>query len=48
MTYADRKPIRDLAQKHGFQVKCVHRRLGNHSRRSELLIGRDLSWVQCI
>lgn len=45
MTYADRKPIRDLARDHGFQVRRVLRNLGNHSRRAELLIGRNLSWL---
>jgi DNA adenine methylase len=44
-TYADRKPIHDLARRHGFQVKRVLRKLGNHGRRAELLISRKLSWL---
>lgn len=46
MTYDDAPEVRELAERHGFDVEAVSM-MGTHlSDRKELLIGRDLSWAR--
>jgi len=47
MTYDSTPEIRQLAAKHGFQVREVPMKTTHHATKSELLIGRDLSWMDC-
>jgi DNA adenine methylase len=45
MTYDNAKEVRTLAEKHGFETKAVAMKNTHHAEMNELLIGRDLSWV---
>lgn len=46
MTYDKAPEVMALAYKHGFQVKAVAMKNTHHAEMSELLIGRDLDWVE--
>jgi DNA adenine methylase len=46
MTYDNAKPIRDLAEKFGFDAYKIAMKNTHHAIMSELLIGRDLSWAR--
>jgi len=46
MTYDDAPEIRELAEKYGFQMKSVPMKNTHHARKRELLIGRELNWLQ--
>ncbi|MEK6544453.1 MAG: DNA adenine methylase [Elusimicrobiota bacterium] len=46
MTYDNAPEVRDLARKHGFQVKPVAMKNTHHAEMTELLISRDLSWLE--
>ena len=45
MTYDDAAEVRELAQRHGFQAKPVAMKNTHHAELTELVIGRDLSWM---
>jgi len=46
MTYDDADEIRTLAMEHGFQMRPVPMKNTHHAKKMELLIGRDLGWVE--
>jgi len=45
MTYDNAEEIRDLAVRHGFQTRLIPMKSTHHAQMTELLIGRNLSWV---
>ncbi len=45
MTYDDAEGVRALAHRHGFATCTVAMKNTHHAKMRELLIGRDLSWV---
>lgn len=45
MTYDNADEVRELAGRYGFQTRLVPMKSTHHAEMSELLIGRDLSWV---
>jgi len=46
MTYDNADEVRALAQRHGFETKPVAMKNTHHAEMDELLIGRDLDWVE--
>ena len=46
LTYDDAPDVRDLAARHSLEVKCVVMKNTHHTKMTELLIGRSLSWLQ--
>ena len=46
MTYDNAEEVQALAEKHGFQTKPVAMKNTHHAEMNELLIGRDLGWVE--
>jgi DNA adenine methylase len=46
MTYDNADGVHDLARKHGFDTHAVSMKNTHHANMTELLIGRDLSWVR--
>ncbi len=46
MTYDNAEEVRALAKCHGFQSKAVPMKNTHHAEMTELLIGRDLDWVE--
>ena len=46
MTYDNAPEVVALARKHGFQAKSVPMKNTHHAEMSELLIGRNLDWVE--
>jgi DNA adenine methylase len=46
MTYDDATGVRDMASKHGFQVKTVTMSNTHHNKMEELLISKHLDWVR--
>ena len=46
MTYEDNEDVRELASGHGFDQRLVAMKSTHHKRKSELLIGRELSWIE--
>lgn len=46
LTYDDAPDVRDLAARHSFEVECVAMKNTHHTKMTELLIGRSLSWLQ--
>ena len=45
MTYDNCDEVKYLVKRHGFQMKSVAMRNTHHAEMTELLIGRDLSWL---
>jgi DNA adenine methylase len=45
MTYDNAPELVTLAKKHGFETKTVSMKNTHHAAMTELIIGRDLSWV---
>ena len=45
MTYDDAEEVRSLAVKYKFETRLIPMNNTHHATMSELLIGRDLSWV---
>ena len=45
MTYDNATEVRELARRHGFQAKPVAMKNTHHAELTELVIGRDLSWM---
>lgn len=46
MTYDDAEGVRELAKRHGFDVELIAMQNTHLSKMTELLIGRNLSWVR--
>jgi DNA adenine methylase len=46
MTYDNAEEVCALAERHGFKTKPVAMKNTHHAEMNELLIGRDLSWVE--
>ena len=46
MTYDNAEEVQSLAERHGFETKPVAMKNTHHAEMDELLIGRDLSWVE--
>ncbi|HPY31663.1 MAG TPA: DNA adenine methylase [Verrucomicrobiota bacterium] len=46
MTYDNAEEVRALAARHGFVVKPVAMKNTHHAEMSELLIGRNLDWIE--
>jgi DNA adenine methylase len=47
ITYDNADEVMALAYKHGFQTRAVPMKNTHHAEMTELLIGRDLSWMEC-
>ena len=45
LTYDDAEEVRELAARHGFQMRLVAMKNTHHAKMTELLIGRNLDWV---
>jgi DNA adenine methylase len=45
MTYDMADEVKDLARKHGFEMKPIAMKNTHHAEMTELVIGRDLSWM---
>ena len=45
MTYDDATELHALAEKHGFVWRTIPMKNTHHAKMTELLIGRDLEWV---
>jgi len=45
ITYDNTAEIRSLAEKHDFQLREIPMKTTHHERKIELLIGRDLGWL---
>jgi DNA adenine methylase len=46
MTYDNAEEVCVLAKRHGFATKLVAMKNTHHAKMNELLIGRDLAWVE--
>jgi DNA adenine methylase len=46
MTYDNAEEVRSLAERHGFATKPVAMKNTHHAEMNELLVGRDLGWVE--
>lgn len=46
MTYDNAEEVRGLAERHGFETKPVAMKNTHHAEMDELLIGRNLDWVE--
>lgn len=46
LTYDDARDVRDLAERHGFEVETVAMKNTHHATMLELLIGRSLDWLR--
>jgi len=45
MTYDNAEEVRQLAKRHGLQTKLIPMKNTHHAEMTELIIGRDLSWM---
>ena len=45
MTYDNADEVVHLAKKHGFETRCIPMKNTHHAAMTELVIGRDLSWM---
>jgi DNA adenine methylase len=46
MSYDNTAEIVQLARQHGFQSRAIAMKNTHHAKMTELLIGRDLSWLK--
>jgi hypothetical protein len=46
MTYDNAEEVQSLAERHGFETKPVAMKNTHHAEMNELLIGRNLDWVE--
>ncbi|MFA7234385.1 MAG: DNA adenine methylase [Terrimicrobiaceae bacterium] len=46
MSYDNTVEVMKMAEKHGFEARSVAMKNTHHAKMNELLIGRDLSWIQ--
>ena len=47
MTYDDADEVKVLARRHGFHMRLVPMKNTHHTKMEELVIGKDLSWMDC-
>jgi len=45
MTYDDAEEVKEMARRHGFQMRLIPMKNTHHTTMRELVIGRDLSWL---
>ncbi len=45
MTYDDSEEVKQMARRHGFQMRLIPMKNTHHATMKELVIGRDLSWL---
>jgi DNA adenine methylase len=45
ITYDNADEVKDLARSHGFSMRLVPMKNTHHTEMQELVIGRDLSWM---
>lgn len=45
LTYDDSPDVRNLAERHSFEIKCVAMKNTHHLKMTELLISRSLDWL---
>jgi len=45
MTYDDAEEVKEMARRHGFQMRLIPMTNTHHATMRELVIGRDLSWM---
>jgi len=47
MTYDDADEVKGMARRHGFQMRLIPMTNTHHATMEELVIGKDLSWMDC-
>ena len=47
MTYDDANEVKGMARRHGFQMRLIPMTNTHHATMKELVIGKDLSWMDC-
>ncbi len=47
MTYDDADEVKVMARRHGFQMRLIPMTNTHHATMEELVIGKDLSWMDC-
>lgn len=45
MTYDEAEEVKEMARRHGFQMRLIPMKSTHHAVMRELIIGRDLSWL---
>ena len=45
MTYDNADEVKEMARKHGFQMRLISMNNTHHATMEELVIGKDLSWM---
>jgi DNA adenine methylase len=45
MTYDNAEEVKQMARSHGFQMRLIPMTNTHHATMEELVIGRDLSWM---
>jgi len=45
MTYDESDEVKEMARKHGFQVRCIPMKNTHHTTMRELVIGRNMAWL---
>ena len=45
MTYDHAEEVKEMARRHGFQMRLILMKNTHHMKMRELVIGRDLSWM---
>ena len=45
MTYDQAEEVKEMARKHGFQMRLIPMTNTHHAKMEELVIGKDLSWM---
>jgi DNA adenine methylase len=45
MTYDEAEEVKEMARRHGFQMRLIPMKNTHHATMKELVIGRDLSWL---
>jgi DNA adenine methylase len=45
MTYDEAEEVKEMARRHGFQMRLIPMKNTHHATMKELIIGRDLSWL---
>jgi len=48
MTYDDADEVKNLARKHGFQMRLIPMNNTHHAQIFELVIGKNLSWLDTL
>jgi DNA adenine methylase len=45
MTYDNAEEVKEMARRHGFQIRFIPMTNTHHATMEELVIGKDLSWM---